>query len=373
MPIFANPLDLLSSNLFVELDGLVELGRTLIKLEGYNVTGSIKIKPALFMMADLERRGVIAPNRSTIVESSSGNLGIALALICRLRGYGFICVTDPNISLFNRRGIEAYGGRVVIADAVDGNGGYLEARLALIRDLVAHDPSYIWLNQYANPANTRAHAEWTALEILNECPRVTHLYVGSGTTGTIMGLAERFAELSPQTMVVAVEPEGSVTFDQSRKGRRLIPGIGTSRVPELSDASRLDRIVYVDELDAIRMCHKLARKHGLLLGGSSGSVMAAIEADASLFDSESTIVAVSADLGDKYLDTVYSPDWIKASYGVDSTMIETAAPPAGCEPLSAIIARHSPAALTAARSANTAKNARPAKSDHRYDSDRPTS
>lgn len=340
MPILTNPLDLLFQNLFFELNGLMGRGRLVLKLEGYNVTGSIKIKPALFMISDLERRGVIEPHRSTIIESSSGNLGIALALICGLRGYGFICVTDPNISSVNRRSIEAYGGRVIVVDAKDPKGGYLETRIARIQDLLQQNRNYVWLNQYANPLNARAHEEWTAMEILDEIPEVSHLYVGSGTTGTIMGLAKRFAELSPTTMVVAVEPEGSVTFDASRTGRRLIPGIGTSRRPELANPALLHRIVYASEVDAIRMCHLLARRHGLLLGGSTGSVLSAVVADAELFDANSTVVAISPDLGEKYMDTIFSPSWVSASYGAGAAALDESPPTTPCEPLKEIVARH---------------------------------
>lgn len=341
MPVLRSPLDLLFRNLFFELDGLTAGGRLLLKLEGYNVTGSIKIKPALFMIADLERRGLIEPHRSTVIESSSGNLGIALALICGLRGYRFVCVTDPNVSPVNRRSIEAYGGRVIVVDRKDANGGYLETRIALIRAMLQENGDYVWLNQYANPLNRRAHEEWTALEILEDVPNVTHLYVGSGTTGTIMGVARRFAELKPDTKVIAVEPEGSVTFDASRAGRRLIPGIGTSRKPELADSELLHRIVYVSEADTIRMCHWLARRHGLLLGGSSGSVLAAIAADSAQFDAGSTVVTISPDLGDKYMDTIYSPEWVSAHFGKDAAANDASAPASRCEPLSDVIARHS--------------------------------
>ncbi|GJD51392.1 N-(2-amino-2-carboxyethyl)-L-glutamate synthase [Methylobacterium crusticola] len=342
MAIVTTPLDLLFPALFVDLPEVAGRGRLLLKLEGYNVTGSVKIKPALFMLADLERRGLLAPG-ATVVESSSGNLGVALALVCALHGYRFICVTDPNIAPANRRGIEAYGGEVVVVDRRDAQGGYLGSRIAYIEDLLARNPGHVWLNQYANPANPQAHAEWTALEILGEVPHVTHLYVGAGTTGTLTGLTRRFAELSPATRVVAVEPEGSVTFDPDRRGRRLIPGIGASRRPEIADPAGLDKVVYVAEADAIRMCHALSRRHGLLLGGSSGSVLAAVAADAAGFAADATVVALSPDLGDKYLDTVYAPDWVRAQYGFDPTLPGAqAGPPPRREPLQAVIARHAP-------------------------------
>ncbi|HYH19575.1 MAG TPA: 2,3-diaminopropionate biosynthesis protein SbnA [Azospirillum sp.] len=342
MPILTNPLDLIFQNLFFDVQGLAGKGQLFLKLEGFNVTGSIKIKPAMFMINDLERRGLLEPCRSTVVESSSGNLGVALALVCALRGYAFVCVSDPNIAPANRRAIEAYGGRVVVVDRKDPQGGYLASRIEHIHAMLARNPDHVWLNQYANPANLQAHADWTAMEILNEVPKVTHLYVGAGTTGTLMGLTRRFAELSPETTIIAVEPEGSVTFDETRAGRRLIPGIGTSRRPELADPSGLDRIVYVSEVDTIRMCHKLARRHGLLLGGSTGSVLAAVAADAESFDAGSTVVAVSPDLGDKYLETIFSPDWVNAAYGVNPAVLSDGTPAAPCEPLGSIIARHTP-------------------------------
>jgi cysteine synthase A len=156
-----------------------------------------------------------------------------------------------------------------------------------------------------------------------------------------MGLAEVFAVRSSRTQIIGVEPEGSVTFDQRQTGSRLIPGIGTSRRPEIADAEYLDRIVYISEVDAVRMCHRLAKRNGLLLGGSSGSVMAAVAADSRQFDADSMILAISPDLGDKYLDTIYSPEWVNATYGdvlpADNEMLI-----APSEPLSTVIARNAP-------------------------------
>jgi cysteine synthase A len=347
MPILSSPLDLLFGDLFVQLDGLIGPGRLLLKLEGYNVTGSIKIKPALFMLADMERRKLLAPCRSTVVESSSGNLGIALALVCSRRGYRFICVTDPNISAFNRRSIEAYGGEVIVVDRRDRNGGYLETRIACIRALLQQNPDYVWLNQYANASNRQAHEDWTAREILAEVPDVTHLYAGSGTTGTVMGLARHFGAYAPGTELIAVEPEGSITFDPAQRGRRLIPGIGTSRRPELADAALLDRIVYVPEIETVRMCHRLARQHGLMVGGSTGSVLAAVAADAGRFTADSVVVAVSPDLGDKYLDTIFAREWAEAHFGANAIPEFAPAPPG--EPLDAVIARHAPVRVAPAR------------------------
>ncbi|MEU0953268.1 pyridoxal-phosphate dependent enzyme [Streptomyces niveus] len=308
--ITANPLDLRFPEVFFELTDFAPVGRTLLKLEGFNITGSIKLKSALFMVDLLEQEGRLFPNRSTIVESSSGNLGVALALICRMRGYGFICVTDPNASPANLRAIRAYGGRIEPVTEKDPQGGYLQTRLDLVRDLLAERPERIWLNQYANQANVEAHARWTAEEILRAVPDVSHLYVGTGTTGTMMGIARRFAELAPKTELVAVEPEGSVTFGTGPPARRILPGVGTSRRPEIADADRVHRIVHVAEADAVRRCYEVLNDRGLLVGCSTGHVLHAMAEDAEIFSEGSVIVGVSADLGDKYLDTLYDEDWL---------------------------------------------------------------
>lgn len=300
---------------FFELRDLVPESICYLKLEGLQATGSIKIKPALFMIDDLERRGLAIPGETTIIESSSGNLGVALSMICRIRNYNFICVTDPNIAPSNKCTIEAYGGKVLMVDKRDVNGGFLESRINFIKQLLAENPAYIWLNQYANPANKRAHADWTAMEILKNFPYPDYLFVGSGTTGTLMGLVERFREKSPSTKIIAVEPAGSVTFDKTQKARRLIPGIGTSRTPELANPSQLFDIVYVKEEDTIKFCHMMAKKYGLLLGGSSGSVIAAISAYADRLEKNSQIVTISPDFGDRYLDTIYSPQWVETHFG----------------------------------------------------------
>ncbi|WP_051773644.1 pyridoxal-phosphate dependent enzyme [Streptomyces sp. NRRL S-237] len=312
--ITGNPLDLHFPDVFFEMAGLVPDGRMLLKLEGFNITGSIKLKSALFMVEHLERAGLLEPGRSTLVESSSGNLGVAVALICRMRGYGFVCVTDPNISAVNLRAIRAYGGRIDRVETKDEQGGYLRTRLDRVARLLAEDPDRVWLNQYANPANARAHAQWTALQILQSVPDVTHLYVGTGTTGTMMGLAESFSRLSPKTELVAVEPEGSVTFGAPRPGRRRLPGLGTSSRPAIADAGRVHRIVHVAERDAVRRCHRTLESHGLLVGSSTGYVLEAVAADADGFAPDSVVVGVSPDFGDKYLDTLYDTEWLDANF-----------------------------------------------------------
>jgi len=311
--ILRSPLDLRFPDLFFALDGFVN-AKLYLKLEGFHLTGSIKIKTALFLMDDLEARGLGRPVTTTIVESSSGNLGAALSAICRVRGYRFLCITDPHVSPANLSAIRAYGGEIVTVTSPDANGGYLQTRLDKVQEIVAQTPGAVWLNQYANPAAMRAHAETTAQEILQEFPKLDWLFVGTGTTGTFMGCAQHLQKHSPHTIVAAVEPEGSVTFGGTA-GRRLIPGLGTSRVPELADPSCAGRLIYVDESSTIGTCREILQRYGLLVGGSTGTVLAGVRAAQSEFAPDDIVVAISPDMGDKYLDTIYDDGWVDKHFG----------------------------------------------------------
>ena len=308
--IIESPLDLVFRDLFYRARNFCGDHDLFLKLEGLNITGSIKIKTAIALIENLESQGVIEPNRSVIVESSSGNLGLALSLVCSVKGYKFICVTDTNASRTNVRGMELYGARVIVVDGRDGGGGYLEHRFKVIDELLKSDKNAIWLNQYANLANPNVHSEQTANEIAREFKKVDWIFIGSGTTGTLTGVADRLRQEFPNIKVVAVEPVGSVTFG-GPPGTRNIPGIGTSRRPELADLAKPDRIVSVDEETTVESCLSFVRDHHLLVGGSTGSVLAAVRQLAGEFEPGDVIVAISADLGEKYLDTVYDPAWVR--------------------------------------------------------------
>jgi len=304
---------------FTAIDGLCA-ATVHLKLEGFNAAGSVKLKTALQLIDDLETRHRIRPG-TQIVESSSGNLGVALAMVCANRGYRFTCVTDPNTSRQAIRAMQAVGARVVRVDRRDAQGGYLATRIAWIREQVARDPQCIWVNQYANPANWRAHFRWTAPEIFSAYPDVDHLFVGAGTTGTLMGCLHYVRAHRLRTRVIAVDAVGSVTFG-GPPGPRFIPGLGTSCRPplsELSDSEPPDAIVHVLESDTLRMCHTLARR-GLLAGGSTGSVLHAVQASTSDIAASDTVVAIAPDMGDKYLDTLYDGEWAAACFGDMSGM-----------------------------------------------------
>jgi N-(2-amino-2-carboxyethyl)-L-glutamate synthase len=289
-------------------------GRTLfLKCEGFNFAGSIKLKAALQMVEAAERDGLLTP-RSILVESSSGNLGVALSMIAASRGYRFLCVTDSRCNLSTRRLMEALGSQVHIVTEPDPVDGYLGARIAYVRALCDADERYLWLNQYTNPGNWQAHHRTTAPAIARAFPGLDVLFVGAGTTGTLMGCARWFRESGRPVRVVAVDSVGSVTFGGA-PGRRMIPGLGSGVHPALLDESFVDDVVRVEEADTIRACHRLARR-GFLFGGSTGTVVSgALAWLAAHEDRPVTAVAIAPDLGERYLDTVYQTNWVQELYG----------------------------------------------------------
>jgi N-(2-amino-2-carboxyethyl)-L-glutamate synthase len=317
--IVESPLDLIFPDLFYRLPAFAEKHDVFLKLEGFNVTGSIKIKTAIGLIDDLEQRGIARSGETVIVESSSGNLGLALSLVCAIKGYKFICVTDPNANRATKRGMALYGAKVVVVRERDSAGGFLGSRLEKIHQILQSDPNALWLNQYANIANKNVHAEQTANEIAREFDKVDWVFVGAGTTGTLAGISERLRQVFPSIKVIAVEPAGSVTFGGT-PGKRNIPGIGTSVRPKLADLVKPDKIVAVTEEKTVEACLSFVRDYHLLVGGSTGTVLAAVRRLAPEFMPGDTIVAISPDLGEKYLDTVYDPAWVEATVAAEATM-----------------------------------------------------
>jgi N-(2-amino-2-carboxyethyl)-L-glutamate synthase len=314
VPIVSAPQDFNEDELYVDLLGI--LGRPLfLKCEGFNFAGSIKLKTATEMVEAAERDGTLTPG-SVLVESSSGNLGVALAMIAASKGYGFLCVTDSRCNGSTRHLMEALGAEVhVIPDsAIDEPGGLLGARIDYVRGLCESDGRYVWLNQYRNPGNWRAHFHRTAPAILRQFPGLDVLFVGAGTTGTLMGCARFLRERRPRVRIVAVDTVGSVTFGGA-PGRRLIPGLGTSVRPPLLDESLVDEVVRVEEADTVGACRELARR-GFLFGGSTGTVVSgALDWLDRHEEPGLTAVAIAPDLGERYLETIYRPDWVEEHYG----------------------------------------------------------
>ncbi|MEU6278937.1 2,3-diaminopropionate biosynthesis protein SbnA [Streptomyces sp. NPDC047028] len=304
--------DLVLDDVFVRLDQLVPGSSLYLKLEGLNPAGSVKLKTAIALVRDAEEQiaksGRTFP-RTRLIESTSGNLGVALAMVCAAKGYALTCVTDPNANRQSVQLMRTLGAEVVVIDAPDANGGFLQSRIDYIRRRLRRDPHTHWLNQYANPAGPRAHRDRTGRAIFEHIGHADYVFVGAGTTGTLMGCGAYLRRHSPTTRIVAVDSVGSVTFG-GPPARRHIPGLGTSRRPEILDPALVDDLVLVPESASVDMCHALARERGLLFGGSTGTVLAAVQMAAKDIPDGSIVVAISPDFGDRYLDTLYDDRWV---------------------------------------------------------------
>ena len=310
--VVTSPADFHQEDLYVDLRQT--LGRSLhLKVEGLNLAGSVKLKPAAEMVAAAEREGILGRD-SILIESSSGNLGVALSMIAASKGYRFVCVTDARCSPSSLRMMRALGAEVRLVRSPHPERGLLGARIDLVRSLCAADRRYVWLDQYRSADNWRSHYHRTAPSILRQFPDLDVLFVGTGTGGTLMGCARYLRERRPGARIVAVDVVGSVSFGGA-PGRRMIPGLGTSMVPPLLDRSRVDDVVRVDEADTIRACRRLAAG-GFLFGGSTGTVVSgALTWLAEADGDDLTAVAIAPDLGERYLDTVYDERWVSEKYG----------------------------------------------------------
>ena len=314
MPVISVPHAFNEEELYVDLQSIFE-HPLFLKCEGFNFAGSIKLKAATEMVEAAERAGVLTPD-SVLVESSSGNLGVALSMLAASKRYEFLCVTDSRCNLATRRLMVALGSQVHVISKPDPVGGFLGARLDFVRALCASNERYVWLNQYVNPGNWQAHYRTTAPAIARQFPQLDVLFVGVGTTGTLMGCSRYFREWRRRVQVVAVDSIGSVAFG-GLPGRRMIPGLGTSVPPPLLDASYVDDVIRVEEADTVRACHRLAR-HGFLFGGSTGTVVSGATSWLTRNGARGAIaVAIAPDLGERYLDTVYQSNWVEDLYGPD--------------------------------------------------------
>ena len=281
------------------LVGLPELSpgpdaRLWAKLEDRNPTGSVKDRVALWMVQAAEKDGLLRPG-CTILEPTSGNTGISLAMICRLRGYKLICVMPENTSAERTQLLQMYGAAIVYSPAA---GGSNEA-VRVARRMAAENSSWIMLYQYGNEANARAHYESTGPEILADLPEITHFVAGLGTTGTLMGTGRFLRERVPGVQIVAAEPRyGELVYGL----RNMDEGF----VPELYDDSVLTSRLSVSAADALRRTRELVSREGIFAGISAGCVLhagLALAARAHQAGERADIVVLIADGGWKYLST----------------------------------------------------------------------
>jgi cysteine synthase A len=284
------------------------------KLESFNPGGSTKDRAAISMLRHAIETGAICPG-AIIVESSSGNMGIGIAQACAYLGLQFICVVDPKVTTQNIRMLEAYGAEIdiVLEPHID-TGEYLQARLDRVQELLSSIDNSFWPNQYANLYNAAGHHQ-TMKEIVDALGFAPdYLFCATSTCGTLRGCAEYIAEQNLATRVVAVDAVGSVIFGGEKKSR-LIPGHGAAVRPALFHTELAVACIKVSDLECVAGCRRLVGQEAILAGGSAGAVVSAFGHMKERIEEHATCVLILADRGERYLDTIYSDEWVVKNFG----------------------------------------------------------
>jgi cysteine synthase A len=272
--------------------------KVIAKLEFLNPGGSIKDRPARFIIEQGLQDGSIS-RKTHLIESTSGNLGIALAMLARVHELKFTCVVDPKISTVNLQMLKLLGANIEMVDTPDNQGGYLQSRIKRVQELLKTIPQSYWINQYG-----------TGAEIVSSLDHpIDCLIIATSTTGTLLGVSKRLRQEFPNLRVFAVDAVGSVIFG-AQPGAREIPGIGASRVPELSSQLEVDEVIYVNDRESALGCRALLEHEGIFAGGSSGSVIAAIQKLIPTLPSSYRVLTILPDRGERYLNSVYDDNWL---------------------------------------------------------------
>jgi 2,3-diaminopropionate biosynthesis protein SbnA len=291
------------------------------KLEMLNPGGSGKDRVAISTVLDAYESGQIGPN-TTIVESSSGNLGIGLAQVCTYLGLRFICVVDSRTTPTNLAILRAYGVDVELVDVPDPvTGDLLTARVNRVKQLCREIPDSIWINQYANENNPKAHYRAMGEIVSSLDSQVDYIFTATSTCGTLRGISEYVTDHKLSTKVIGVDAVGSVIFGDKPK-QRLIPGHGTSRLPELYRPGLEHGYSNITDLECVVGCFRLLRREAIFAGGSSGAVIMAISKLRDQIPPGANCVAILCDRGERYLETVYSEDWVAEHFGDVKEMFE---------------------------------------------------
>lgn len=271
------------------------------KIEYFNPGGSVKDRIALAMIEDAETKGILKPG-ATIIEPTSGNTGVGLALVAAVKGYKLILTMPETMSVERRNLVKAYGAEVKLTPGKDGMAGAIKAAEELKESI----PGSVILQQFENKANPKRHYETTSVEIWEQTEGEVDIFVaGVGTGGTVSGIGRRLKENNPDVKIIAVEPLTSPVLNGGKSGPHKIQGIGAGFVPQTYDASVVDEVVDVDNDDAIRTSRELAQQEGLLVGISSGAaVFAAAQVAKRTENKGKRIVVLLPDTGERYLSTV---------------------------------------------------------------------
>lgn len=307
MKIYNNLIELIGNTPLVRINKLnTGYSDIAAKVEFFNPAGSIKDRAALSMIEEAEKEGLIEAGKTTIIEPTSGNTGIGLALVCLLKGYKLILTMPDSMSKERRDILKAYGAELVLTDGTKGMQGAVDEAERLHKE---NKNSFI-PQQFNNPANPKIHYETTAEEIWNDTDgKVDIIVAGVGTGGTISGIAKKLKEKNPNVKAIAVEPYSSPVITQGKAGAHQIQGIGANFIPKNYNADLIDEVITVKNEDAVNTARNLADKEGIFAGISSGAALhAAIELSQRQENKGKLIVVILPDTGMRYLSSVMFQD-----------------------------------------------------------------
>ena len=284
-----------------------------LKYEGTNSFGSSKDRAASYVLNKLYKEAKINKD-TTIIESSSGNMGIALAAMCKKMGNKFICVIDPHISPINEYLIRAMEAEIIKVTEVDKNNSYLKTRLSVVKELMENIPNSYWFNQYANPLVCEAYEE-IGNEMIRDLKDVQYVFIAVSSAGTIGGISKALKKFNPKIKIIAVDVIGSKVFDKNTTKKRFLSGIGSSIQSENLNRAIIDEVMLIDEKNGIESCYELLKKHFIFAGGSSGCVYQAIKEYINKYNLENAkIIGLLNDRGDRYFKSIYSEKWVKDNF-----------------------------------------------------------
>ena len=297
--LYENLLDLIGNTPIVKINNIFDTDShadVYLKLENFNPSGSVKDRAALGIIEKAEKEGKLKPG-STIIEPTSGNMGISLAFIGSLKGYKTIIVMPDTMSIERRNILKALNAELILTDGARGMKGAIEKA----ESLASKNKNYFMPEQFSNPANVEAHYETTGEEILRDLPDVDVFIAGVGSGGTLSGVGRRLKEHSLDIQVVAVEPLTSAVISGEKPGKHQIQGLGAGCIPDTLDMKVIDRIIPVSDNKSFEFVKLIARKCGLFLGVSTGANVAAAYEIAKNMEKGKKVLTIASDTGEKYL------------------------------------------------------------------------
>ena len=298
--IYNNIIELIGNTPIIKLNSFnnEDVANIYVKLEKYNIGGSVKDRAALGMIEEAEKQGILKPS-SVIIEPTSGNTGISLTMIGRSKGYKVIIIMPETMSVERRNIIKAFGAELILTEGSKGMKGAIEEA----ERIASENSNYFLPQQFNNYANPKKHYETTAEEILSDFTNLDAFIAGVGTSGTIVGVGKKLKEHFPDIKIVAVEPEASHVLSGGAPGKHVIQGIGAGFIPKIYDKDIIDEIIQISNDQSFEFGNKMSKEEGLFLGISSGAAIAAAYEIAKRLGKGKNILVVSPDGGEKYLST----------------------------------------------------------------------